>query len=698
MKIKLFIETKEVTLPLQMANFIHDVDEGGVVNIFLVHSNKLNEKWLAKSSNVVIRYSDSTLLSALNKISHVLINKCPTAIDIHAALAESYDLLLPLLMQLNILRSIIHLHVYEGDIGELVAAAALEKIPLHLFNKLAAGYANKINMAMDNNKVMPKDDWNISAGYAWHKVLTTTYYLQENSALKNSKELPCGNVPGVDEHKIKNFLELFKIPYGIYSQLQKIGISSFLLLSTAPRFPSLKKQHQEALVDVIQHAINEFAIPEEKILLFREKKEGEVDSEILSRLGCKVIKLPELITLNFLKVLQILPLEIAGYFSDELYQAPEKSILFFLTTDLPEDTDKYAGHINFSNKKIYHVNELVGVNPGSFRKRIFYCPGSMGDAIYALGCLTAFREFYNEDFIFIAHKLYHDLIVSSPTVAQCWDINALTEDAFIDIAIARQEKKFHFLGHWEDIVASEHMTDAFIGDGIRNHSLCNKQPMISLASLDKKNVNDFIDNNHLQKAKTVLLHPNIGSPNRTWTEKGWNQLAKYFIAAGWKVVIIGSDNNKYQEKKMMDIDLPEAINCINQFSMLEMIYLMERCQLLVACDSGPVALAGFTSIAICALYSIIPAGYRLPYRNGRYGWNAMGIDTGCQFGQCGHLIMSPQFFKNKLGKEFTRPQGDEFSVWCPNDKKYRCMKKVTAEHFWHQIQLFLNSDNYVKNF
>lgn len=697
MKIKLFIETKEVTLPLQMANFIHGVDEGGVVNVFLICSNTLNEKWLAKSSNIVIRYNEFTLLSALDKISHVLINQCPTAIDIHAALAESYDLLLPLLMRLNLLRSIIHLHVYEGNTGELVAAAALEKLPLHLFNKLAVGYANKINMAMDNNRFIPKEEWNIAAGYAWHKVLTTTYYLQENSALKNSKKLPCENTSLVDEHKITHFLALFKIPYGIYAQLQKIGTSSLLLLSTSPRFPSLKKQHQEALVDVIQHAIKEFAISEDKILLFREKKEGEVDGEILRQLGCRAIKLPELITLNFLKVLQILPLAIAGYFSDELYQAPEKSILFFLTTELPEDTDKYASHINFSNKKIYHVNELVGVKPGSFKKRVFYCPGSMGDAIYALGCLTAFRECHDEDFIFIAHKLYHDLIASSPVVAQYWDINALTEDAFIDIAIARQENKFHFLGHWEDIVASEHMTDAFIGDSIHNHSLCNKQPMISLASLDKKNVNDFIHNHHLQKEKTVLLHPNIGSPNRTWTEKGWNQLAKYFIAAGWKVVIIGSDNNKYQEKKMMDIDIPEAINCINQFSMLEMIYLMERCQLLVACDSGPVALAGLTSIAICALYSIIPASYRLPYRNGRYGWNAMGIDTECQFGQCGHLIMSPQFFKNKLGKEFTRPRGDEFSVWCPNDKKYRCMKKVTAEYFWHQIQLFLSSDDYVKN-
>ena len=696
MKIRLFIETKEVTLPLQMSNFIQGMD--GVVNILFTCSDKLSGKWLGENSNLVLKYNESTLLSALDKISQVLIKHSPTTLDIHVALAESYNLLIPLLMRLNALRSLIHLHVYEGEMAELVAASALEKIPVNVLDKLTSGYANAINIALNKNHHIPKEDWSIAAGYAWHKVLTTTYYLQENSAFKKSMKLPCSNVPIVDERKITDFLELFKIPFSIYSQLRKISSSSLLLLSTSPRFPSMKKQHQEALVEVILHAINECVITKDKIILFREQKDGEVDSEILRRLGYMVIKLPDLITVNLLKVLQILPVTVAGCFSDELYQVPEQNILFLLTTNLPKETDKYVSQINLDSKKNYYVNELGGVKTGSFKKRLFYCPGSMGDAIYALGCLTAFREHYDEEFIFIAHKLYHDLIISSPMVSQYWDANALTEENIIDAEIARQEDKFHFLGRWEDIVASRHMTDAFIGDDIQNHSLSNKQPIISLVSLDKSNVDDFILVNGLQKEKIVLLHPNIGSPNRTWTEKGWNQLAKYFIAAGWKVIIIGSDNNKYQEKKMMDIDIPEAIDCINQFSMLEMIYLMERCQLLVACDSGPVALAGLTSIAICGLYSIIPAKYRLPYRNGKYGWNAMGIDTGCQYGQCGHLIMSPQFFKNKLGKEFMPPRGDEFSIWCPNDKKYRCLKKITAEYFWHQIQLFLNSDSYVGNF
>lgn len=70
MKIRLFIETKEVTLPLQMSNFIQDMD--GVVNILFICSDKLSEKWLEKNSNIVFKYNESTLLPALDKISHVL--------------------------------------------------------------------------------------------------------------------------------------------------------------------------------------------------------------------------------------------------------------------------------------------------------------------------------------------------------------------------------------------------------------------------------------------------------------------------------------------------------------------------------------------------------------------------------------------------------------------------------------------------
>ena len=73
MKIRLFIETKEVTLPLQMSNFIQDMD--GVVNILFICSDKLSEKWLEKNSNIVFKYNESTLLPALDKIKEQRIQK-----------------------------------------------------------------------------------------------------------------------------------------------------------------------------------------------------------------------------------------------------------------------------------------------------------------------------------------------------------------------------------------------------------------------------------------------------------------------------------------------------------------------------------------------------------------------------------------------------------------------------------------------
>ncbi|MES0287822.1 hypothetical protein KDV58_18795, partial [Citrobacter freundii] len=101
-----------------MSNFIQGMD--GVVNILFTCSDKLSGKWLGENSNLVLKYNESTLLSALDKISQVLIKHSPTTLDIHVALAESYNLLIPLLMRLNALRSLIHLHVYEGEMAELV--------------------------------------------------------------------------------------------------------------------------------------------------------------------------------------------------------------------------------------------------------------------------------------------------------------------------------------------------------------------------------------------------------------------------------------------------------------------------------------------------------------------------------------------------------------------------------------------------
>lgn len=136
----------------------------------------------------------------------------------------------------------------------------------------------------------------------------------------------------------------------------------------------------------------------------------------------------------------------------------------------------------------------------------------------------------------------------------------------------------------------------------------------------------------------------------------------------------------------MSITNPHAITAVNAFSIMETIYFMRHCALLIACDSGPVALAGMTSIGIISTYSQIEAKNRLPFRNGAQGWNALGIDVACPaYGPCGRLVSTNP-------KETT---GVSFAEWCPKDKTYECMRGLSGETMVYLINHFLQSDDYI---
>lgn len=175
----------------------------------------------------------------------------------------------------------------------------------------------------------------------------------------------------------------------------------------------------------------------------------------------------------------------------------------------------------------------------------------------------------------------------------------------------------------------------------------------------------------------VLIHPNVGVPNRTYPQSLWSELVDKFIAEGWSVILIGSNNNFYSHKKAVRIENERVFNVIDKFTMAESAYLMTKASLLVACDSGPVALAAVTDIAICALYSVVPGEFRLPYRHGVPGWNARAINKSCQYYHC--------------ASSYSLGASETFDAWCPNNKTYSCMKEYTPSEFFNEIKDFLAS-------
>ncbi|MCS2154192.1 hypothetical protein MUU49_16670 [Scandinavium goeteborgense] len=693
MKLNIWIETNESTFASLMLNYIKELDDKECINVMLLNNIKVNETWLQQHDVTIIRYNQYAMLgNALNSVANIILGNEIAHISIHASLSIVREHILSFLASISVYMSGIQLSLYEESMSELLVSRFVNDLRPGDFQKLTNNYSKTIASSIKNKNKIPKENWNTVANYSLHKILNTTYYLQQNSALKNTKKFPTGKLDELEGGRLKDYLDLFSISESIYNSLKSVKHKALLLIAPVLLHEELQQNLQSEFKNKVNNVIQNELVKNKNLILYRD---GDIElfPTAPSIEGMMVLKIPSVFTINLLKAINLLPEVISGPFTAELLQSPDKNIAFSFTNEVIEEIKSYIIESNLNIAPPFYLSEFSQRK----RYRVFCCPGSLGDVIYALGSVNSLRKIYSEEFIFIARKLYKELVESFPLINHFIDMANPSDEERIITSAAKLNKDFYYFGRWEQIVAKKHMTDAFLECEGFSFEDEDKQPSIVIKNINKKKVDDFIASHDLSKNKVVLLHPNIGSPNRTWTEDGWSYLAKQFISDGWTVLIIGSDNNKYQEKKMMAINEPLAIDCVNKFSVIETIYLMEKCQLLVACDSGPVGLAGLTNIAICALYSIIPSEYRLPYRNGRKGWNALGINTGCQYGQCGHLILNAEFFEKKLNKQFRQPIGHDFSDWCPNDNKYLCMKTFSPEYFWSEIQVFLNSESYVHN-
>lgn len=404
--------------------------------------------------------------------------------------------------------------------------------------------------------------------------------------------------------------------------------------------------------------------------------------------GANVIALPDNITFASLLLAGIAPRNVYGFPVFELFLAPAKSIqkiFFHEHENFSENATlgRYLALNGFAKKTFRYVNETQRKIAGNyFTKHIFLLAESMGDVLFAAGALNALRDRLEGSFICIVPKIYHDLLSLCPWVDELWEPQYFTQQQAEDIYIAQQLGQYHLPSHVKHILDKKHQIDSFV-DAFEGEPVddSRKSIVLSLDALDKRHVDAFMDAHGLTRAeKIVLVHPNVGVPNRTWPQQYWEALIARFVDDGWSVVLIGSNTNFYSHKKALEIENAAVVNAIDRFTILETAYLMTQATLLVACDSGPVALAGATDIAICALYSVVPGEYRLPWRYGEQGWNSLAVDIPCSYYHCASSY--------RLGSN------EKFDEWCPNNRSYTCMSGFKPDDFYSRIQRFITSERF----
>jgi predicted O-linked N-acetylglucosamine transferase (SPINDLY family) len=168
--------------------------------------------------------------------------------------------------------------------------------------------------------------------------------------------------------------------------------------------------------------------------------------------------------------------------------------------------------------------------------------------------------------------------------------------------------------------------------------------------------------------KRVLVHAAVTDPNRTWPRGKWAVLCDRLRHAGHQVVLIGN-SSAIPNRGIHAFEIPGVFSAVDQLGLLGTLALMEASDVLISTDSGPIQLAGATSIHIIGLYTVVAGKTRLPFRNGVAGWNATALEPQCPYSPCYQWMHD----EDTLSRIAIADPKRLFSDWCPAATCYDCL-------------------------
>ncbi len=135
--------------------------------------------------------------------------------------------------------------------------------------------------------------------------------------------------------------------------------------------------------------------------------------------------------------------------------------------------------------------------------------------------------------------------------------------------------------------------------------VANRRLQIYYSQSDQANVLEFLERENVGKYDSLLaVHMGAGYPSKSWKKERFLQLLKELNERNYgRIVLVGNDNNDIcfnYIRKRLSIDY---ISTIGRLSIRELAVLLERCSVLISCDSGPVHVAAAVGTPCIVLFS-----------------------------------------------------------------------------------------------
>ena len=133
----------------------------------------------------------------------------------------------------------------------------------------------------------------------------------------------------------------------------------------------------------------------------------------------------------------------------------------------------------------------------------------------------------------------------------------------------------------------------------------NRKLQINYSQVDEESILTLLEREHVRKDERLLaVHMETGYPSKSWKKERFVQLLQEMNKRNYgKIVLIGKGIDDIEFSYIYERLDFNYINTIGKLSVRKLAVLLERCTVLISCDSGPVHVATAVGTTCIVLFS-----------------------------------------------------------------------------------------------
>lgn len=283
------------------------------------------------------------------------------------------------------------------------------------------------------------------------------------------------------------------------------------------------------------------------------------------------------------------------------------------------------------------------MNSKEFKKVLILRFGAIGDVVHTTALFRSLKNYTPAiEIHYATFKPPSVLIENDPDLEKVWVLEGKTYKHLINLAKELKKEKFDVFINLQPSIKTK-IFSLILGakktltykKTFKLHAVENfwrtARPLFKDLILSEE-IKIYLPDEAQEKAKSLIQTDkkvvgfNIGATTarqgRKYPIELWKELAKEIIdKQNCKIVLTGSREDAEEAEELLDIS-PEVVSFCGKLSLTESAAILQRCDLVISGDTGPLHIATAVGTSVIGLYGAAPI-----LRTGPYGNNSFALKS-----------------------------------------------------------------------